>query len=82
MAGDEVRVHVRQQDVRDLQAVLVRELQVLIDVAPGIDDRGHTIRPDQVRGLGEAPEVDLLEDHAHGGILIGGASAIRPLDGA
>ena len=40
MAGDEVGVEVRQEDVRDAQAVLVGEREVLVDVALRIDDRG------------------------------------------
>jgi hypothetical protein len=39
MAGDEIGVKVRQEDVADLQIVFAGERQVLVHVALRIDDR-------------------------------------------
>ena len=66
MTGDEVRVQVGEEDVRDTQAVLRGERQVLLDVALRIDDRGGAggLVADQVRGMGQAVQIELVEDHA------------------
>ena len=56
MAGDEVGVEVRQEDVRDAQAVLRGEREVLIDVALRIDD-GRECRllvADEIRRVRQA----------------------------
>ena len=41
VAGDEVRVEVGEEDVRDREAMLVGEREVLPDVALRVDDRGR-----------------------------------------
>ena len=65
MAGDEVGVEVRQEDVRDLQIVLGGEREVLIDVALGIDDRRDVrlLVADEVRRVRQAIEIELFENH-------------------
>ena len=47
--GDEIGVKVREEDVRDPQAVLAGERQVLIDVALRIDDGGRLRRSSPTR---------------------------------
>ena len=65
VSGQEIGVEVGQSDVADRRAPFFRGLQVDVDVAAWIDDdRG--LRPlvdDQVGGLGQTAEVELLEDH-------------------
>jgi hypothetical protein len=65
--GDEVGVEVRQEDVRDAQAVLGRHGDVLIDVTLRIDNGSHARRlvADEVRRVREALQVELLEDHSY-----------------
>ena len=65
MTRDEVGVQVGQQDVFDREAVLRRKGEVLVDIPLGIDDgrdMGELVT-DQVRRVGEAPEIELLENH-------------------
>ena len=63
VARHEVGVDVRLDDVADLEAVPRRRLQVGVDVPPGVDDRRDAAVADEVGGLRETAEVDLLEDH-------------------
>ena len=65
VAGDEVRVEVGQEHVADPATHLIRVGQVLRDVTLGVDDGRQAARlvRDQVRGVGEAAEVVLLENH-------------------
>jgi hypothetical protein len=65
MAGDEVRVEVREEDVRNAEAVPGGEFKVLADVALRIDDgsRARLLVPDQVRCVCKAIEIELLENH-------------------
>src|SRR5690349_7564717 len=62
MACDEIGVEVRQEDVLDVKFVLGGEREVLIDVSLGVDDGGLAgcFVADEVRGVGEAAEVELL----------------------
>ena len=64
MPGDEVRVQMGEEDVADRETMLPGEGDVTIDVALGVDDRGDLgfFVGDQVGGMGEAPEIELLED--------------------
>jgi hypothetical protein len=66
MPGNEVRVKVREEDVRDPQTVLVGEGEVSIDVALGIDDRRRSrlLVADEVGRVREAIQIELVEDHA------------------
>lgn len=65
MPGDEVRVEVGEEDVADPAAQPPRVLDVLVDVALRVDDRGHPggLVGDQIRRVGQAAEVVLPEDH-------------------
>ena len=65
MAGDEIGVEVGEEDVRDPQAVLLGEGQVLVDVALRVDDRGRPGRlvADEIRRVRQAVQIELLEDH-------------------
>ncbi len=64
MAGDEIGVKVRKEHVADPAAEPVGVLEILVDVALGVDDsRLANLRiGDQVGGVGEAAEVVLLQD--------------------
>src|SRR5690606_36346395 len=92
-AGDEIRMHVRVDRVRDREPVLPRKLDVVIDVALGVDDRrdaGDRIA-DEVGVVGDAAGLELLEDYARRQFrgLVGrragtrdGAAARRPAGNA
>ena len=66
VTGYEVGVEVGEEDVRDPAAELVGVVDVLPDVALGIDHHrlAAPLIRDQVARMGEAPEVVLLEDHS------------------
>ena len=79
VARHEVGVEVRQEHVPDPAAEPVRVLEVLLDVALGVDhgrDAGGFVG-DQVRGVREAAEVVLLEDHGAFGLRISWPSLTR-----
>ena len=65
VAGEEVGVEVGLHDELDRQPVLGRRLEVRRDVAARVDDHGPAGGrvADEVRGLREAVEVVLFEDH-------------------
>ena len=65
VTGNEIRVEVRQKDVRDSKVVIRRERQILIDVALRIDDSRGTalLISNDVRGVCETVEIKLLEEH-------------------
>ena len=65
MPGEEIRVKVREEDVRDAQAVLRREREVLLDVALRVDDRRslRLLVADQIGRVREAIQIELFEDH-------------------
>ena len=65
MAGNEVRVEVREKDVRDAEMMIRSERQVLIDVTLRIDDgrRPRVLVPDEIRRMREAIQIELFEDH-------------------
>ena len=56
---------VGEEDVRDAQAVLGGEREVLLDVALRIDDRRglRLLVADQIGRVREAIQIELLEDH-------------------
>jgi hypothetical protein len=59
MAGDEVRVKVGEEDVADLEAKFLGIVQVLLDIALGVDDDGGRagLISEQIRSVGEAAQV-------------------------
>jgi hypothetical protein len=65
MAGEKVRVKVRQEDVTDLEVMLCGKRKILIDVPLRIDDCGDVCRfiADEIRRVGEAIQVELLDEH-------------------
>lgn len=63
VAAHEVGVEVGLDDVADAQALGFRLGQVLLDVAAWVDDRGLTLGADQVGGVSQAAQVELLEVH-------------------
>ncbi len=73
VAGDEIRVKVREEDVCDRQAVRCGKRNVLIDVALGIHDGGGlgALVANQIRRMGEAAKIELLEDHEQIIVLAG-----------
>ncbi len=64
-AGDEVGLNVGEHDQADADLVLVGQVQVLGDVTARVDDRCSPRLgvADQVGGLREAPQVEMLQDH-------------------
>jgi hypothetical protein len=76
VARNEIRVQMSQNYVLDLQLILSCELQISLDVSLGIHN-GSCARlfvTDKVGSVGEAIEIELLEDHAS---LYWMATAIR-----
>ena len=65
MAGEEVGVEVGEEDVADVHAEFVGVVDVLLDVALGVDHDGGAAGfvGDEIGGVGEAAEVVLLEEH-------------------
>jgi hypothetical protein len=65
VTGDEIGMQVGEEDVSDTQPVLRRERHVLIHVALRVDHRRHLrlLIADEIRGVGEALQVELLKDH-------------------
>ncbi len=63
VAAHEVGVQVRLDHVADAKAVRLRLVQVFVDVAARVDDDRLALGPDHVGGLGQAPQVELLEVH-------------------
>jgi len=71
VAGNEVRVEVRQEDVPDAQTVLGGKRQVLIHVTLRIDDGSGVclLVADQIRRVREAIQIELLQDHRFSPLL-------------
>src|SRR5262249_75648 len=63
MAGDEVGMQVCLDDVPDGQALALRLLEILVDVAARIDDRGFSLRSDHVGGLSQTTKIKLFDEH-------------------
>jgi hypothetical protein len=65
VSGDEVGVEVREENVADLEAEFFGVVEILLDVALGVDDYGGVAGfvAEEVRGVGEAAEVVLFQDH-------------------
>ena len=65
MTGNEVGVEVAEKDMADLESVFFGIIQVLLDVALGVDDdRGRTgLISEQIGGVGQAAQVVLFKNH-------------------
>jgi hypothetical protein len=66
VAGNEVGVEVREEYVTDLQAELFSVVEILLDVALGVDDDGGVAGfvAEEIGGVGETAQVVLFQDHA------------------
>jgi hypothetical protein len=66
MPRDEIRMEVREEDMPDAAAQLRCALEIAIDVALRIHDRGLAalLLGDQVGGVGQAGQIVPLQDHA------------------
>src|SRR5512145_3036253 len=66
MAGDEVCMKVREEDVTDRQAMTIRLVLIFLHVASRIDDDRSFRRlvANQVGRMGKTVEVELFEDHS------------------
>ena len=62
VAGDEISVEVRFDDVLDAEIFLGREVEVEVDVALRVDNGGDAFAGDDVGGVGEAAEEELLDE--------------------
>ena len=65
MAGEEVGVQMCQKHVCDAQPMPRGERHIAVDVALGVDDGGdpRLLVADQIGGVCQAIEVELLQDH-------------------
>ena len=63
MTTHEVCMQMGLNDVFDLEILCGGFLDILIDIALRIDDRGFAIRADQIRSMGKTVEIKLLEVH-------------------
>ena len=65
MAGDEIGMQVREEDVRDAEPVLLCKREVLVDVSLRIDDGGDPclLVANQVRCMRQAVQIKLMKDH-------------------
>ena len=65
VTGNEVRMEVGQEHVFDSQTVFRGERQVLLDVTLWIENRGgvRLLVTDQIRGVRQAIQIKLLENH-------------------
>jgi hypothetical protein len=66
VSGKEIGMEMRQENVPDAAANRLGVGHVLVDVALRVDDRGDAciLIGDEVRRVGEAAELVLLQDHA------------------
>ena len=79
MAGDEIRVQVGLEDVTDADAVLLRRLQVNLDITLRIDDHRLAFRGQQVGGVGQTSQVELFEVHGYSRAqMVIGTSGLDP----
>ena len=64
VAGDEIGMRVREEDMPDLEALLMRVIKILAHVSLRVDYCGGAgdFIGHQIRGVGQATEVILLED--------------------
>jgi hypothetical protein len=65
MSGNKVGVEMRQEDVPDGEPVLRGQFEVLIRIALRVDNgcRAGRFVSDQIRGVRQARQIELLQDH-------------------
>jgi hypothetical protein len=63
MPGDEIRVQMSLNDMRDAQPALARNVEIEADVALRIDYGRYTVGADRIRCVRQATEIELFEDH-------------------
>ena len=65
MPGNKVGMEVGQKDVADVEAKSLRVRHVLFDITLRIDDdrRRAGLVPQQIRGMGQATQIVLFENH-------------------
>jgi len=65
MAGNEVGVEMGEEDVADLKAECLGIVDVLLDIALGVDDDGGGtgLVSEQIGGVGQAAQVVLFQNH-------------------
>jgi hypothetical protein len=61
--GNEIRVQMSLENVPNFEPVLLGCFDVLIDIALRIDDRRLSFRPNHVRPVRQAPEIELFKVH-------------------
>ena len=64
MAGDEVSVQMRLNNMLDLPPVAGRRLQVDVNIPLGIDDGRHAPRANRVGGVGQTTQIEALNLHS------------------
>jgi hypothetical protein len=76
VAGDEVGVKMREEDVANLEAEFFCIGQVLLDIALGVDDDGGRagLVSEQIRSVGKAAQVILFQNHRNAEVVISTAS--------
>jgi hypothetical protein len=65
MASQEIGVEMRQEDMGDAKAVPLGERDVLIHIPLRVDHRRRMRRfiADEIRGVRQAIEIELFQDH-------------------
>src|SRR6266496_26972 len=61
MTGNEVGVEVGFDNVLDLQVLSLGGIKVNVNVALRINDRGDSVRIDQVRSMGQAAQIEVFD---------------------
>jgi hypothetical protein len=75
MSGEEVRVEVGEEDMLDAHPPLLRHRDILVDVPLGVDDHGGpaSLVAEEVGRMGEAAQVELMEEHRNSSVVSGPA---------
>ena len=63
MPRDEVGMQVRLDHMADREVLLLRFLQIHLDVALRADNCGLFLGSDHVRGVRQAAEIELFKEH-------------------
>ena len=70
MAGDEVGVQVRFDDVLDLQPLFAGGVEVDVDVALRVDHRRDAFRPDQVGSVRQTAQKEVFDENGFHGLSL------------